>query len=59
MATSLQLPHLTTVTVDSATRTKRSAMVHRVFMLVVHCLWILLKIAVFGAIVLWTWENLE
>lgn len=59
MATSLQLPHLTTVTVDSATRTKRSAIVHRVFMLVVHYFWILLEIAVFGAIVLWPWENLE
>lgn len=59
MATSLQLPRLATVIVDSATRTKRSAVVHRVFALVGHYFWILLQIAVFGAIVLWPWENLE
>lgn len=59
MATSLQLPELTVLAVDSATRTKRYINIYRVLTLVGHYLWILLQIAVFGAIVLWPWENLE
>jgi hypothetical protein len=59
MATSLQLPQLTVLDVDPATRTKRSVKIHRVLTLVVHYFWILLQVAVFGAIVLWPWENLE
>lgn len=59
MATSLQLPELTVLAVDSATRTKRYINIYRVLTLVGHYLLILLQIAVFGAIVLWPWENLE
>lgn len=59
MATSLQLPQLTVLDVDPATRTKRSVKIHRVLTLVVHYFWILLQVAVFGALVLWPWENLE
>jgi hypothetical protein len=59
MATSLQLPQLTVLDVGSATRTEKSLKLHRVLMLVAHYLWILLQIAVFGAILLWPWEKLE
>lgn len=59
MATSLQLPQLTVLDVHPATRTKRSVKIHRLVTLVVHYFWILLQVAVFGAIVLWPWENLE
>lgn len=59
MATSLQLPELTVLAVDSATRTRRSIQIYRVLTLVRNYFWIVLQIAVFGAIVLWPWENLE
>jgi hypothetical protein len=59
MATSLQLPQLTVLDVGSATRTEKSLKLHRVLMLIAPYFWILLQVLVFGAIVLWPWENLE
>jgi hypothetical protein len=56
MATSLQLA---APTVDSATRSKRSIKIYEVPTLVRHYAWIVLQIAIFGAIVLWPWDNLE
>jgi len=59
MATSLQLPQLTVLDVGSAARTEKSLKLHRGLMLVAHYFWIVLQVFVFGAIVLWPWENLE
>jgi hypothetical protein len=56
METTLHLPHATAVPAFDATI---SAIARRTVTLVGHCLWVLLQIGVFGAIVLWPWETAE